>query len=257
MLNPIMNYLASFKGARGLALGGAAGGYFLGQEFLDYQGGKLQAWHGQQDYDTRYRPGIEAASTALTVGAGYTAASALFGGPIGAELLKGAGRLAATPITGPAKMARGKYREYMAVSRAASEMQKSRQFLHKIRTTPSNQFPIGAQQQLIDRGRARYRQAREAYSKLNTPRTRGTASRNRRKMSLDPAKWNTGTLFRGGLGVLAGGTFAGSAYAQNRKQYPLMEAGTVSMAPSAVQRMNFSTAGLTQALHDRTNRRIM
>jgi len=70
---------------------------------------------------------------------------------------------------------------------------------------------------------------------------------------MDPANWTKGQMFAGGLGMVAAGGIAGNAYSRGSYHFPIMEAGNVTLAPSTAQRMNFSTVGLTQALHD--NRR--
>jgi hypothetical protein len=69
--------------------------------------------------------------------------------------------------------------------------------------------------------------------------------------NLDPASWSRPTLFRGGIGMMAAGAAGGFVVGRGQQPYPLMESGNISLAKPATQRMNFSTAGLTQALHDR------
>jgi len=73
---------------------------------------------------------------------------------------------------------------------------------------------------------------------------------------LDVANWRPGTLFKTGTGLTIGAGIAGGFYGRTRKPYPIMESGNLTMARPTINRMNFSTAGLTQALHDRSRRML-
>ena len=71
-----------------------------------------------------------------------------------------------------------------------------------------------------------------------------------------PANWNPKFTFAAGLGVIGAGAVAGHAQGSRSIQhkFPMLEARNVSMATPATRRLNYSTVGLTQALHNRRGR---
>ena len=71
-----------------------------------------------------------------------------------------------------------------------------------------------------------------------------------------PFNWSGGGLMGAGLGVVGGGAAFGYAHGRNQAHFPMLEARNISMATPTTQRLNYSTVGLTQALHDRRGRRF-
>lgn len=73
---------------------------------------------------------------------------------------------------------------------------------------------------------------------------------------INPVNWSSAQLFRSGVGLLGASAVGGAVYGGKRYSYPIMEAGNVSLAEPVTNKLNFNTAGLTQALHDRRNRTL-
>jgi len=74
---------------------------------------------------------------------------------------------------------------------------------------------------------------------------------------LDPVNWKTRTRVLGGIGAIGLGVGIGTHGGLSSKRYPTLESSNVSFHKPAQRRMNFSTAGLTQSLHNRANRLVM
>ena len=76
------------------------------------------------------------------------------------------------------------------------------------------------------------------------------------KIAAQPFKWNPKVTMGAGLGILGAGAVGGYKHGRTQTHFPMLEAGNISMATPASQRLNYSTIGLTQALHDRRGRRF-
>ena len=76
------------------------------------------------------------------------------------------------------------------------------------------------------------------------------------KHAAQPFNWNPHVTIGAGLGVIGAGAAAGYQHGRTQTHFPMLEAGNISMATPASQRLNYSTIGLTQALHDRRGRRF-
>jgi len=91
-----------------------------------------------------------------------------------------------------------------------------------------------------------------------TPSTGKTTSAIRKVLGmrkrLNPMNWANGTLMTAGIGAVGVGATAGYFHGKSRAQNPMLEAGNISLATPATRRLNYSTVGLTQALHDRARR---
>lgn len=74
------------------------------------------------------------------------------------------------------------------------------------------------------------------------------------RANVNPLNWSTSTLTKTtfGLGAVAG--FAGYRHGKNRPWHPMTESGNLTMANPVQRRLNYSTVGLTQALHNKTRR---
>lgn len=106
------------------------------------------------------------------------------------------------------------------------------------------------------RGGAMYQRMSNAVSAVSEA---GPAARRmmvRGARAAHPFNWSGGALWGGGIGVIGAGAAAGYAHGSNQAHFPMLEARNISMATPTTQRLNYSTVGLTQALHDRRGRRF-
>ena len=72
----------------------------------------------------------------------------------------------------------------------------------------------------------------------------------------NPWNWSNRAIGGAALGVVGAGAAGGYAHGSNQANFPMLEARNISMATPATQKLNYSTVGLTQALHDRRGRRF-
>jgi hypothetical protein len=263
--------------------------YLLGQEGVRYHGDKLRAYYGDEKYEKRYQTGINMMSAGVTLASGYGMASSLFGtslgkgrytssmfAPLGASSAARLGRRVGK-VGGQIKAASVARNKYMTAIGETSVLRKRLEAQastsvgrlgmgHTLGRSTIFQADVLKAKRRASALKGRYTRASgnlggAIYNALVGPIGSGTSRRrslgNMLKSksfslkSLDPAEWSRKTLLNTGLMSIGAGAIAGNIHSAGKYQYPLMEAGNISMAPSATQRMNFSTAGLTQALHDK------
>ena len=251
-----------------LIIGGGTVGaaWYEASSFAEYQGKKLETYYGADVYKANYARGVDLTKTGINIAAAYVGATTLFGRPItkgsairyplglglpvrgvigaGKGIGRGVGRSVARRF-GPPLAARSRHRKALRVDKQLEGVGPFDWGAYAFRGER-----IAATRE-VERSRRIYDRAKKYMLKPRAPlsgRKRWSAGK------LNPLNWSHRGMMATYGGAAVGGLAAGAYAFPRMNNFPIREAGNVQTFKPVAQRMNFSTVGLTQALHDRRNR---
>lgn len=234
--------------------------WYAASSYTGVQGQKLQAYYGERAYASNYAKGMKATQTGLGIASAYAGLSFLVGGPFtfGAlSLLKAGGKSAGRfgGRVGSAAVARGRYKEAMGISSILQGAPKAGRVGGRYEQFTGLAASKKATAKSADRARRVYERAKRHIFRPKKPLSgKKTWFRGSK---LDPANWNKvggKAIFTGWAGVFGAGAATGANAFPRMQNFPVLEAGKVESFRPVFQRMNYSTTGLTQAIHDKRHR---
>ena len=212
-----------FGTKRGLSLVGAGALYGGGSYLMDRQKEYQRAYVGEREYQSRYARGDAAARTALTAGSLYVG---LVGGVLGKNPIT-------SVVRGAAKAAKSPYSLSKGIARGIG----SRKVLSAVDSIGNYNEPF--RNKVMSRFRNRAYNTSGFFGGRPKPMLRALG---KKMMPKNP--WTYAGIGTFGVGIAAGLSFTPSY--RNAAEGKITALGKMSSG-----RMNYSTAGLTQALHRR------